>query len=165
MPEDARNRFAEDVFGHVITKDGKVLLDNSGADLWVVQQNTLGPYAESSSLEDDLYRTILVTPGVAMAANVTYLTMQVGKGGHDVRSMVVGIVPGGANRPPGWPPFLVAGRHITRGHYEAVADVAARRTQAGDAVLLSPACSSYDMFGDFEERGRRFRALVTRRPA
>ncbi|HLU06807.1 MAG TPA: ABC transporter permease [Woeseiaceae bacterium] len=104
--------------------DGKVLLDNSGADLWVVQQNTLGPYAESSSLEDDLYRTILVTPGVAMAANVTYLTMQVGKGGHDVRSMVVGIVPGGANRPPGWPPFLVAGRHITRGHYEAVADVA-----------------------------------------
>ena len=23
--------------------DGKVLLDNSGADMWVVQQNTLGP--------------------------------------------------------------------------------------------------------------------------
>ena len=102
--------------------DGKVLLDASGADLWVVQKDTLGPYAESSSLHDDLYRTILAMPGVARAANVTYLTMQVRKGGRDVRSMVVGIVPGEPDGAPGWPPHLVAGRHVTRGHYEAVAD-------------------------------------------
>jgi putative ABC transport system permease protein len=104
--------------------DGKALLDNSGADLWVVQKDTLGPYAESSSLSDDLYRTILAMPGVARAANVTYLTMQVRKGERDVRSMVVGIVPGETWGAPGWPAYLVAGRQITRGHYEAVADIA-----------------------------------------
>jgi putative ABC transport system permease protein len=103
--------------------DGKALLDNSGADLWVVQKNTLGPYAESSSVYDDLWRSIRAMPGVAQAANVTYLTMQVDKGVEDVRAMVVGITAGGPGL-PGWPPYLVAGRQITRGHYEAVADIA-----------------------------------------
>jgi len=60
--------------------DGKALLDNSGADLWVVQKDTLGPYAESSSLYDDVYRGIQGMSGVARAANVTYLTMQVAPG-------------------------------------------------------------------------------------
>ena len=104
--------------------DGKALLDNSGADLWVVQKDTLGPYAESSSLNDDAYRTILAMPGVAQAANVTYLTMQVQKGNNDVRAMVVGIAPGEPGATPGWPPYLVAGRQITRSHYEVVADIA-----------------------------------------
>jgi putative ABC transport system permease protein len=104
--------------------DGKALLDNSGADMWVVQKDTLGPYAESSSLNDDLYRTILAMPGVAAAANVTYLTTQVRQDERDVRTMVVGIVPGGTGATPGWPPYLVGGRQITRGHYEAVADIA-----------------------------------------
>ncbi len=104
--------------------DGKALLNNSGADLWVVQKDTLGPYAESSSVNDDVYRSILAMPGVARAANVTYLTMQVRKGTSDVRAMVVGIAVGGAGVAPGWPPYLIAGRQITRGHYEAVADIA-----------------------------------------
>lgn len=104
--------------------DGKALLDNSGADLWVVQKDTLGPYAESSSLNDDAYRSILAMPGVAQAANVTYLTMQVRKAESDVRTMVVGIAPGTLGATPGWPPYLIAGRQITRSHYEAVADIA-----------------------------------------
>lgn len=104
--------------------DGKALLDNSGADLWVVQKDTLGPYAESSSINDDVYLSILAMPGIAQAANVTYLTMQVRKDDTDVRAMVVGITPGEVGT-TGWPPYLVAGRQITRGHYEAVADIAA----------------------------------------
>ncbi len=103
--------------------DAKVLLDNSGADLWVVQQDTLGPYAESSSLYDDVYRGILGMPGVSRAANVTYLTTQVRQGGRDVRAMVAGVEPGKIGE-PGQPGYLVAGRRISRGHYETVADIA-----------------------------------------
>ena len=110
--------------------DARALLNNSGADLWVVQQDTQGPYAESSSLRDDAVRSVLGLPGVARAANVTYLTMQVRRtatagaaaaegADDDVRAMVVGFEPG----QPGEPGYLVAGRHITRSHYEAVADV------------------------------------------
>lgn len=104
--------------------DGKALLDNTGADMWVVQRDTLGPYAESSSINDDLYRGIAVMPGVKQAANITYLTMQVRKDASDVRAMVVGIAASGPGMSAGWPPYLVAGRHLTRSHYEAVVDVA-----------------------------------------
>ncbi|OIQ63606.1 FtsX-like permease family protein [mine drainage metagenome] len=57
--------------------------------------------------------------GVALAANVTYLNMQVQRGDDEARAMVVGIEPG----KPGSPTHLVAGRPLTRSHYEAVADV------------------------------------------
>ena len=99
--------------------DAHALLSNSRADLWVVQKDTQGPYAESSSIKDDVVRSVRGMPGVTAAANVTYLTMQVARNGEDNRVMVVGIEPG----MPGAPGYLVAGRHLTRNHYEAVADV------------------------------------------
>ena len=99
--------------------DAHALLANSRADLWVVQKDTQGPYAESSSIKDDVVRSMRGMPGVAAAANVAYLTMQVQRNGRDQRVMVVGMEPG----MPGAPGYLVAGRHITRNHYEAVADV------------------------------------------
>jgi len=42
---------------------------------------------------------------------------------------------------------------------EAV-DLAARLAERGDVVLLSPACASYDMFDNFQHRGRQFASLV-----
>ena len=56
---------------------------------------------------------------MAQAVNVTYLTMQVRRGKQDVRVMISGIEPGQL----GAPNHLVAGRPITRSHYEAVADI------------------------------------------
>ena len=100
--------------------DAHALLNNSGADLWVVQKDTQGPYAESSSIKDDVVRSVRGMPGVAQASNVTYFTLQVqDANAKDIRVMVVGIEPGR----PGAPGYLLAGRQLTRNHYEAVADI------------------------------------------
>ena len=48
-------------------------------------------------------------------------------------------------------------------------DAEARCTQwfatPGDVVLMSPACASFDMFADYQDRGRQFKALVHALPA
>ena len=100
--------------------DAQALLHNSGADIWVVQKDTQGPYAEASTLKDDVVQVVRGMPGVARAANATYFTMQVQSAtGQESRVMVVGF----EADLPGEPLHLVAGRRTTRGHYEAVADI------------------------------------------
>jgi UDP-N-acetylmuramoylalanine--D-glutamate ligase len=49
--------------------------------------------------------------------------------------------------------------HLADSLEEAV-DYASRHTAAGGVVLFSPACSSFDMFKNYEERAERFKALV-----
>ena len=41
---------------------------------------------------------------------------------------------------------------------------AAKAARKGDAVVFSPACSSFDMFRNFEERGEAFRKAVEELP-
>jgi UDP-N-acetylmuramoylalanine--D-glutamate ligase len=43
---------------------------------------------------------------------------------------------------------------------EDAVKVAYRLSKRGDAVLLSPACASFDLFEDFEDRGRQFKSAV-----
>lgn len=46
--------------------------------------------------------------------------------------------------------------------FDEVIRAARAAARAGEAILLSPACSSYDMFSNYEERGERFRALAAK---
>ena len=45
---------------------------------------------------------------------------------------------------------------------EQAVERSANLAKPGDVVLLSPACSSYDMFANYEERGKAFVAAVER---
>ena len=43
---------------------------------------------------------------------------------------------------------------------EEAVKICAERAESGDAVLLSPACASWDMFPSYEVRGRKFKEYV-----
>ena len=43
---------------------------------------------------------------------------------------------------------------------EQAVNIAFQKAHPGDCVLLSPACASFDMFNDFEDRGRKFKTAV-----
>jgi UDP-N-acetylmuramoylalanine--D-glutamate ligase len=59
----------------------------------------------------------------------------------------------------------LAGTDLQRaGDLRTAVQMAFGRAIPGDVVLLSPACSSYDQFENFEERGKAFKELVDRLP-
>ena len=53
---------------------------------------------------------------------------------------------------------------IRAGDLATAVERAATAAQPGEVVLLSPACASYDQFGDFAERGEEFKRLVANLP-
>ena len=46
--------------------------------------------------------------------------------------------------------------------FEEAVLTASKAATAGDIVLLSPACTSFDRFKNFEERGNKFKDIVNR---
>ena len=53
---------------------------------------------------------------------------------------------------------------VLSGSLEDAVHIACKEAVRGDVVLLSPACASFDMFRNFEERGRIFKEIVWRLP-
>jgi putative ABC transport system permease protein len=88
----------------------------SGADLWVVQKNTNGPFAETSRVPDDLYRVIRAVPGVREASPVAFQSLQFRLGAKPFRVQLIGYRLAGL----GGPPAVVAGRPIVQSRYEMV---------------------------------------------
>ncbi len=98
--------------------DATAVVDAVNADIWVVQKDTFGPFADQSRVPEDLQYNIRAVPGVAEASPLSFQTMQVMHVGRSLRFQVIGFNPGGL----GGPAHLVAGRNISRKRYELVAD-------------------------------------------
>ncbi|WP_456392294.1 ABC transporter permease [Nitratifractor sp.] len=100
--------------------DAQVLLDDIGAQEWIVQQDTLGPFAESSRIHEDLKETLRAQPGIDRTAALTFLNLQVRTpSGKMKRVYSVGYDPHGLISAIN-PKRLVAGRPLRRSHYEIV---------------------------------------------
>ena len=100
--------------------DAQVLLDDIGADLWIVQQDTLGPFAEASRLHEDLKNTIKAQKGVSVAEGITFQNMQIPTENGLVRATVVGFDPLGTFQVIN-PRRIIEGRTLLSEHYEMVA--------------------------------------------
>jgi putative ABC transport system permease protein len=99
--------------------DAEILLDDLKVDLWVVQENTLGPFAESSRLHEDLKNTIHVIDGIKKSEGITFQNIQLPSKNGAVRVFAVGFDPHGEIDPIN-PKRIVQGRGIIHNHYEIV---------------------------------------------
>lgn len=101
-----------------LVADATVALRATGADLWVVQQNTDGPFAASSRIPEDVKYRIAAVPGIEKASCLSYQNLQIYRFGKPLRFFLVGYEPGGL----GGPPVIVTGRDLRQKHYEVVTD-------------------------------------------
>jgi len=100
-------------------------------DLWVVEANTRGPFAEASRIPGDIREAVARISGVAAAGSITYQTVEAQYRSAKLRLYVIGYEP----TRPGGPPEIAQGRGIARSHYEAVADRTAG-LEIGDRIEL-----------------------------
>jgi putative ABC transport system permease protein len=112
--------------------DALVVVDRIGADLWVVQHGTRGPFAEISRLPANVEHRLRAVPGVESARTFVSHNVQREHLGKPLRMNIHGLA---------WPEDkgewvnLVAGRPLAQAHFEMIAD-ASLRFDLGEKVVL-----------------------------
>lgn len=101
-----------------MVEDALSIVRSPGADLWVVQKDTNGPFAENSRIPDDLYRIVRAVPGVREASPIAFQSLQLEYGSTSVRTQIIGYRLGNV----GGPPAVSSGRPLGAGRYEMVLD-------------------------------------------
>ena len=99
--------------------DAEILINDINADLWIVQEDTIGPFAESSSVHEDLKNSISIIDGVKYSEAITFQNIQLPQGSMPIRVMAVGYDPFG-NINPINPSRLIQGSKLTKDHYQIV---------------------------------------------
>ncbi len=102
-----------------IEGDATLLINSIGTDIWIVQRDTRGPFAEVSRVPTNLVDRASSVPGVATAREFVYHTIQREHAGRPLRMSVLGL--SWPTDKGDWLP-LVAGRTLKQNHYEMVAD-------------------------------------------
>jgi len=101
-----------------LVREALSLTRSLGAELWVVEAGTRGPFAEASRLPGDVQEMVARVPGVAAAGSLTLRTAEAEGPRGRLRVQLVGYEPGR----PGGPTALVAGRGLGGARFELVAD-------------------------------------------
>lgn len=102
-----------------IVEDATLLVDELDADLWIVQRETRGPFAEISRVPATLEDRARAVQGVESSRRFVTHTIQREHLGQPLRLAVVGLA---------WPQDrgdwlpIESGRPLRQGHYEMVAD-------------------------------------------
>ncbi len=130
--------------------------------LWVNDSAATTPAATLTALDAFDRPAVLILGGVAKGADFTGLARELAKRargavliGQAADDIAGALASAGGGHFPTVPAATLA---------DAVA-AAAAMARAGDVVLLSPACASFDMFKSADDRGDQFAALVRARLA
>jgi putative ABC transport system permease protein len=99
--------------------EATLLVNKIGADLWIVQGNTRGPFAESSRIPSNLEERLLAVPEIARARRFVSHTIQREHHQKNLRLMVQGL--DYPNDKGEWV-SLIAGRVLGQAHFEMIAD-------------------------------------------
>lgn len=111
--------------------DALAILHFTKADIWVVQQGTNGPFAESSRIPEDIRYRIKAVPGVTEASPLSFQTIQIERKGKPFRFFLIGYDLNGF----GGPPEIIAGRSIRQKNYEMVV-AQAMKMDLGEKIHL-----------------------------
>lgn len=102
-----------------IVEDATLLIDRIGTDLWIVQRDTRGPFAEVSRVPASLVHRARAVPGVVDSREFVYHTIQRERDGEPFRVSVLGL--SWPSDKGDWVP-LIAGRPLAQNHFEMIAD-------------------------------------------
>jgi len=102
-----------------LLEDATFLIHKIGADLWVVQQDTRGLFAELSRVPTSLVYRAQAVPGVESAREFVFHTIQREHRGKLLKISILGL--SWPQDKGDWLP-LIAGRPLRQNHFEMIAD-------------------------------------------
>ncbi|MFP3947786.1 MAG: UDP-N-acetylmuramoyl-L-alanine--D-glutamate ligase [Longimicrobiales bacterium] len=132
-----------------------------GGVLWVNDSKATNVGATVSAVESLDRPVVLLLGGKDKGEDFRRLRRALGSGGRAGDPRVRAVVAYGAAGER-IAEALAEAVPLTRvtGTFEEAVEAGRAKARRGDVLLLSPACSSYDMFESYEARGRRFRELA-----